>query len=253
MEESQSFVNKLKSHPVVTFLVFVCAAIIGLASFTEAIGKISKESKCVPIYLGLDDGYQGNAKLNYSSEKKDWVKIGIARKTKSTGNHHCSRNCRGEPTRTNYQVNLSTNDYQESKLGDRKLMNPKLTCKTGPCGSWNQVISVNLSKNTKSATASFDVWSKPTTWVLTAEVFEYEVVSENNIEKMLKVSSLTPLEVKVPTDSVFAMLNGVMEDNRRFSFKVAEKDSSEILVFNSSFQNTNGTTYVYIINDNRCN
>lgn len=94
-----------------------------------------------------------------------WRKVGEDSKALTTGNHNCEFNCRGEPTRTGYSISLSV-------TGDNKrLANPRLSCVAGPCGGWREVtVPPKVSADGKTATASFDVWSLPTTWVLAADV-----------------------------------------------------------------------------------
>lgn len=247
----KTLTEKLKQHPIVVILAFIGAAIVGLASFTEGLGTITEKAKCIPIHLGIDDGYNGKGTLKYSPQQRGWVNIGVVRKTKPTGNHHCSRDCRGEPTRTNYQVSLSVNDYRSPSLGDRKLVEPKLKCKSGPCGGWNQVLNVELADDGKTATASFDVWSNPTSWELTASILEYQIVSEKIVEKDLSPSSLVPLEIITPSNAVSATFSGSMNDGKPFSIKPSSESSGDLFVFQSSTPRDGKVEYTYLVNDTK--
>jgi hypothetical protein len=82
---------------------------------------------------------------------------------RKTEDHHCESNCRGEPTRTNYKLDLAAE-------GDTELRNPELRCVQGPCHGWNEVRQVSVSADGKLVSASWDVWTRPTTWRLSAEV-----------------------------------------------------------------------------------
>lgn len=252
MGGAKSLSEKIKEHPVVVITTFVGAAIVGLASFAESLGKITAKAKCIPIYLGFDDGYKGKGTLRYSTQQRDWVNIGVVRKTQPTGNHHCSHDCQGEPTRTNYQVSLSVNDFHSPNLGDRKLDHPKLECKSGPCNGWNHVLNVGITDEGKSATASFDVWSKPTSWELTASILEYQIISEKVVENDLSFSSLAPIEVVVPFNAVSVSYTGSMNDGKPFSIKPSDKSSDDLFVFKSSTGRDGKIEYTYLVNDSRC-
>jgi len=90
------------------------------------------------------------------------VKGGVRSQLLTTGDHHCARDCRGEPTRTGYRIVL------DAPSGSR-LANPALRCVSGPC-AFSQVLSVQLENGGARARAAFDVWSRPTTWQLQADV-----------------------------------------------------------------------------------
>lgn len=90
-----------------------------------------------------------------------WVSDGEKCTTIGTGNHHCKHNCEGEPTRTNYKIDVTVED-------GFKLTNPRLNCIAGPCGGWNQV-HYATNDGDKRVHGSFDVWSKPTSWRLCAD------------------------------------------------------------------------------------
>lgn len=102
----------------------------------------------------------GQVRLASTTEETHWVSDGRRATTISTGNHHCERKCRGEPTRTNYKGEIVVGS------GER-LRDPSLTCKGGPCEGWNQVIVVE-NVTPQHVRGSVDVWSKPTTWELSA-------------------------------------------------------------------------------------
>jgi hypothetical protein len=80
-----------------------------------------------------------------------------------TGDHNCESNCGGEPTRTTYQLVLQVNSDASGVL-----RNARLDCLSGPCGGWNQKNRVEITGRT-SAYASWDVWSHPTVWRLSAD------------------------------------------------------------------------------------
>lgn len=109
------------------------------------------------------------------------VSSGPRTTTATTGNHHCSSNCSGEPTRTNYRLDLRASP-------DSVLKNPKLTCIAGPCHGWNSVHFARVEENGKRVVASWDVWTEPTTWQLSAD--EVKIVEAARFTKAVSPGGL---------------------------------------------------------------
>lgn len=103
-----------------------------------------------------------------------------------TGNHHCSNDCKGEPTRTTYTLTLD----KQNENGF--LRNPTVKCISGPC-SFSSLKEMRTF-NPKLIVATFDVWSRPTTWELTAEWVTKSrtaISKKTSIEKVLIDSVVT--------------------------------------------------------------
>lgn len=92
--------------------------------------------------------------------------VGIVEQSIMMGDHHCANDCRGEPTRTSYVITL------RAKAG-HILRSPKVQCEGSGCG-YSQVLFVTVGDDIREARASFDIWSRPTSWTLTAESFSLE-------------------------------------------------------------------------------
>lgn len=105
------------------------------------------------------------AMLYNNVAQADWVFAYEDSKTITTKDHHCSSNCKGEPTRTPYKIELKVEEGM-------RVRNPRLKCIVGPCGGWNSIGGVFVQDKGTTAVGIFDVWSKPTTWILTVDVFE---------------------------------------------------------------------------------
>jgi len=52
--------EKVMMHPLVILIGLIAIGTAGLAAFTDNLTKVAKAAKCIPIHLGLDDGYQGS-------------------------------------------------------------------------------------------------------------------------------------------------------------------------------------------------
>jgi hypothetical protein len=244
-----SIVEKIKRHPIITTSVFVSAAVIGLSSFTQAIASIYEVVSCFPNKLGLDDGLKGSGQLSYRVQKFDWVKVGEVSNEKSTGNHHCSRNCKGEPTRTSYSIEVSVDEFSAPQVGDKKLMHPTLSCVSGPC-AYSDSRNVKLVDASK-VKASFDVWSRPTTWNVKAEVFEYKVISESKFDEGIMFSEYSLLTIVIPSGGIEPVFEGTYDDNNVFSFNIGD-EGKDVFSLASKTESSIMKTYKYIITNTQC-
>lgn len=100
----------------------------------------------------------GKVSVAYRFGVVKWAPGALRTDQKETGDHNCSRNCRKEPTRTNYQLTLT------ASTNERFVDPVALNCIGGPCGGWNEVKLVR--HDAESAIASWDVWTRPTVWEL---------------------------------------------------------------------------------------
>jgi hypothetical protein len=141
-------------------------------------------------------------------------KIGIATTTRSTGDNHCSLPfglCAGEPTRRNYQLLLES-------ASDAELRNPRLTCISGPCEGWNEVHDVHLENQGRRVVASFDTWSHPTTWQLTAD----QVKLDDVLHIWQRVKRGDTFEVRVKDGLPPPRIEGTAQDGTRFVFEAGK-------------------------------
>lgn len=97
------------------------------------------------------------------SPKQEWVAAGKKSRTKTTGNHHCERNCEGEPTRTNYTIEF------DADPGERFIGNPDLKCVSGAGCPYSHANYARIEGNGQRAASSFDVWGHPSTWELSVD------------------------------------------------------------------------------------
>ena len=244
-----NIIENIKKHPAVTAIVFIGGSVIGLSAFTGAVGDFSETISCIPNHLGITNNASGKGKLIYKVQEYGWVKVGVVSRDRPTGEHGCYSDCEGEPTRTNYSVEVSVNDLTTPKLGNKKLQTPKVSCISGPCG-FSQNHGVRLVGDSK-AIASFDVWSNPTTWRISADVYQYQVTSEaeNYDEYEFKDNSL--LVLKIPSNSNNALFEGKHGEDQVFSFNVGDEGKG---IFSLASKTTakEFQTYKYKINDKTC-
>lgn len=100
-------------------------------------------------------------KVSFEVVHRRFEPVGTKSVTVTTEDRHCSRNCEGEPTRKNYSTSLSADP-------GLMLNNPRLVCHGASC-PWSGVLYVRLEQANQRAVGSWDVWSRPMTWELTAE------------------------------------------------------------------------------------
>jgi hypothetical protein len=94
--------------------------------------------------------------------QKEWASRGVLSKDLITGDHHCSRHCRGEPTRTTYKIEIQV-------ASGHRLKNPKLECIGGTCGGWHDNEKMRIDDDGKHVIATFDMWTRPQQWRLTVD------------------------------------------------------------------------------------
>lgn len=208
-------------NPVVAVLILVAAAVGGIAAFSQDIHILTKAVGCLPYELGVMR-YEGTGTLTIKIPEYTWKKISTINNTKGTGNHHCESDCDGEPTRTNYRVSV---DVPPSREGNARILkNTTLKCLRGPCGGWNEVIDVEIINGDQKAIASFDVWSKPTTWRLSADLYERQVVNEAKTSELLSFSDTELLEIPAPRTASSIVISGTMPDGNALSFDLGKLD-----------------------------
>jgi hypothetical protein len=143
----------------------------GFVSGVNAEGQASEMRVCMQPYIKqILDVILGTPNPNPNAS---WILVQRIEQSITTGNHNCEHNCRNEPTRTGYTVTLSAPGAPDNH--PRMLREPQLRCATGPCGGWNAVtVQPAVMPDGLQARASFDVWSLPTTWILSANYYEFK-------------------------------------------------------------------------------
>ncbi len=210
-------------NPVVAASMLLIAAVGGIAALSQDIYLLKKNVICLPYEFGITR-YKGTAMLATKAPVYEWKKISTISEDRTTKNHHCDSGCSDEPTRTNYKMSV---DIPRSSEGNvRVLQNPNLKCLTPKrtCGGWNEVIDVRIVDDGQRATASFDVWTKPTTWRLSADLYERQVVDEIETLESLAFSDTKLLEISAPKTTSSIILRGAKSDGSAFSFDIGKLD-----------------------------
>jgi hypothetical protein len=186
----------------------------------------------VPFTIALYSRYAAVATVESTRPLYGWVSTGEERATRATANHHCPSDCRGEPTRTGYSatIKVASTLLVPPTVNDRRLRNPKLRCIAGQCGGWFEVKSVYLSEGDSRATGNWDVWSRPSTWELTASVENYQFVGEEKIRGTIDLYYGGVATVEVPVDATFVKVTGQLIAKQRFELVIGEVADGPIRV-----------------------
>jgi hypothetical protein len=163
----------------------------------------------VPFKVTLLPRKAGHMTLKVTQPRYDWVERSPERATRDTGDHHCSSNCRNEPTLTNYNVTMKVTGSGRVPpiLGDQRLLEPTLRCIAGPC-AFSRTNAVYLSESDTRATATFAVWSRPTTFELSAKRQEYAVVGTQELTLSFDVEFGKSTSVPIPDDVTVGQVTG---------------------------------------------
>lgn len=249
-EQKPDLVSRVKAHPVIAVVVLIFVVMTGTATFVREIRSLKDAVVCIPFDLGLS-AYEGRASIVTNTPKFDWYKARVESRVMGTANHHCARDCRGEPTRTNYSIDLDISPLLDGTI--QQLRDPELTCVTGPCDEWKEIISpARITEGGLRATASFDVWSRPTTWMLSADVYEYRVSDLTTDTIRLEVSTKDTLELIAPTSESSIRVKGVMEDDTPFEFQVGQNDETKIFTELTRAASSEGERIVFEVGNPRC-
>lgn len=212
-------------NPFVAASILIAAVVGGIAAFSEDIRLLWKVAACMPFELGIRN-YEGKATITTKTPVYEWKKISEVSEVEGTGDHHCESDCKGERTRKTYKVEVSL--PPNVRGAPRKLMNPTLRCQEGPCRAWNKIIETKIVDNGKRAAGSFDVWSKPTTWRLSADVYERQVIAEQEGSPQLRYFSASePLEITSGNTVSSIILAGEMSNGIVFSFDVTKLEAGK--------------------------
>lgn len=138
---------------------------------------------------------------------------GNVRRALTTGNHHCSSNCQGEPTRTGYSLTIPEEEHHV-------LANPVLRCVSGPCHGWHDSTadSARIEASGRRAVAQWTVWSEPTTWVLSADSFSIEEIAR--FDRRVTVGEA--FAVQAPLDGPAPEIQGMLPSGVGFRFIAGE-------------------------------
>ena len=206
----------------------------------------------VPISISVLPNNAGNFNAEFTVSIFGWEKERTEIIDRSTGNHHCSSSCGGEPTRTRYTIpyRVSRSNTTPPTPGDRKLQNIRLSCVAGPCGAWNQVMSRGISDNSTYALAQFDVWSHPTTWRMQVDVHQYREVQEKVINVPNSTNYNKLIKIETPDNYKYGKIIYTSYSNRKVEFVLGTEDG-EGLVSLQSIQNLNGGKKVYFYTVNK--
>ena len=237
--------------------ILIAASVGGIAAFSEDIRLLWKVAACMPFELGIRN-YEGKATITTKTPVYEWKKIFEVSEVRGTGNHHCESNCRGEPTRKTYKVEVSLPPNKGENM--RELRNPTRRCQEGPCRAWNKIIETKVVDNGRRAVGSFDVWSRPTTWRLSADVYERRVIAEEEDSSQPRsFSASEPLEITARYTASSIILAGEMSNGMVFSFDVTNLEAGQtdhtgifqLLQPPSNSQN-NAMNYTLGINNPNC-
>ena len=190
------------------------------------------EHVTIPIYISLFPRLAGVMKIETKVPTYEWKFVGTKEQSYSTPNRHCSKHCRGEPTRGGNRIDLSVSGGPTPyKVGYRQLRNLKHDCVGGNCG-WSDSFRKKITNYGTKGYATWDTWSTPGTWRLKADVFEYQVTGEKTILTELKNLYFNKItEVKIPNNSTYAIVKVKTFTNDVYEIKLGSPDPKGLIEY----------------------
>jgi hypothetical protein len=157
----------------------------------------------------------GRAVLGYRPTSEQWQPAEPQTAMLRTGNHHCSSDCGGNPTRTNYEIVV------RAPQGTRISSDPRagLACVGGPCGGWLHVNGCYLRAEGREAVCSIDVWSRRTSWRLTVQTERLVTVAGDEQTSEHDLIGARTVVFEVPANATDAVIRMRMRDGSSFAIR----------------------------------
>ncbi len=170
-----------------------------------------------------------------------WTSAGSMAVSKDTPDRHCSSRCHGEPTRGPNRIEMAVAGGNVLLAGAKRFVgSPSLACTGGggACGFYGSP-NTYITDNATKAVATWDTWSRPTTWTLTTNVEEYKMTSDapyaGQSMKVLfgqplsldypKGSTVKAISVKTFTKNEYTILAGIADPKEILSYKGQESNA----------------------------
>jgi hypothetical protein len=182
----------------------------------------------VPLFLALMPRYAGRITAEAEVPVYAWRPIQALTEERVTHNHHCRSRCRGEPTRTPYDITIKVRGVTPPEVGSRRLTMASITCAEGPC-AFSHSYGTTLTEDNTRATGRFDVWSHPMRWTLRAEAEEYQRASNRRDSTEHELAFDRILELVVPSDATVTRISGQTVTGRKFEFIAGANEPGGLL------------------------
>jgi hypothetical protein len=192
------------------------------------------ESYQVPLTFSLYPRLAAKVTAKARAPKFAWVNIGIKSITKDTPDRHCSKNCGGEPTRGPNSVEMVVAGGDAPTVGYQRFVEPlSLKCITGNgvC-DFAGAIHTSITDQGTRAKATWDTWSRPSTWELAGNVQEYKLTGDepwSSAPTLAKFGSVVKFDF--PKNSTVETLEVVTFTKQQYEVLVATHDPSELLKY----------------------
>jgi hypothetical protein len=186
----------------------------------------------VPVFLNL---FPRKAATIISITKRPtygWVNIGQKSDSYSTPNRHCSKHCKGEPTRGGNRIEFAVpGGPAPYKVGYKRLMNPIQKCVGGNCG-YSDSFNLSLTNNNTRLVFTWDTWSTPGTWKATADVQEYRIIGETT-DTTAKIDAYFGkiLEILIPKDTTTGILKIQTFTKQKYEIILGAADPNGIITY----------------------
>lgn len=170
-----------------------------------------------------------------------WTPAGSMAISKDTPDRHCDRDCGGERTRGPNRIEMTVAGGDVQSVGYKRFVGtPSLQCTGGgsACG-YAGAQNTYITENATRAVATWDTWSRPTTWTLTTAVEEYKMTADSPYTgesmKVLfgqpvildypKASTAKAIKIKTFTKNEYTILTGIADPKQIMSYQGMEANA----------------------------
>jgi hypothetical protein len=192
----------------------------------------------VPLSLSLYPRLAATATVSAKVNQYAWKRVESRSQSKGTPDRHCSRRCRGEPTRGPNRIEMTIEGGNVDIEGYKRFAKPaELRCTGGgnACAFFGAIVT-SITGNGTKAVATWDTWSRPTTWTLTVPVEQYSHVGEKDWTSVPhdirfghpfywdfpKASSVRLIRIRSFTKKEYSLLVGSEDPNGLLQYKGTE-------------------------------
>lgn len=219
-------------------LVFIKAALIfetererGFWIFKWATKEAPFE---VPLTLSLYPRTAATITATARAPVHAWASAGSISVSKDTPDRNCKRDCGGEPTRGPNRIEIAVPGGNVPSIGAKRFVGkPSLGCVGGnPACGYSGAVNTYITDNSTRAIGTWDTWSRPTTWTMTADVEEYRMTGESAYSgSSVRVLFGQPVIIDYPKGSTAKFIHIKTFTKNEYTILAGVADPKDLLTY----------------------
>jgi hypothetical protein len=213
---------------------------------------IEEQTHEIPVYINLFPRKVATITSSVRTPTYSWVKIDTKFERYTTPNRHCDDDCRGDRTKGGNRIEFAVAPSGPSpdRVNNKKLVNPQYRCIAQTCG-WSGSFNLRLTNYDSRLIFTWDTWSRPGTWEVSADVLEYQITGESiKSETETTASFGRLLEIILPIDTSYSTLKVRTFTKNDYEILIDQPDPYGILTYQGKSKvGSDRLRYTYRVND----